>query len=180
MNGISRRMVMGGLASLTLASSTQARTLEEVRTAADDGEILSQRYAADGDGRRSIVLTLHGNGGFEVNARGYARYPEALAAAGIDAWLVHYYTSADAQALDPKTTTRESRGAYNAGRFAGWSRRASSVVGAALARPSATAASAFSASRSAASSRRRRRATMRALRRSPCSTPGCRTGPWRR
>src|SRR5262249_49698366 len=71
----------------------------------------------------------------EVSPRGYARYAEALATAGIDAWLVHWATAADARALDPKTSTRESRGAYNTGRFAGWSRRVSSVVSAALARP---------------------------------------------
>jgi carboxymethylenebutenolidase len=135
MNNISRRMALGGLAALTLANHAQARTIDEVRTAADEGEVLSQRYAADGEGKRPIVLALHGNGGFEINSRGYARYPDALAAAGIDAWLVHYDTGADARALDPKTTTRESRGAYNAGRFTGWSRRISSVVSAVLARP---------------------------------------------
>jgi hypothetical protein len=40
------------------------------------------------------VLVLHGSGGLERNARGYAR-AQALAAAGIDAWLVQYGTVAD-------------------------------------------------------------------------------------
>ncbi len=138
MHDISRRAALGGLAALALANGAQARTIEEVRTGADDGEVAARRYAADGGGQRPAVLALHGTGGFELDADGYARYADALAAAGIDAWLVHYYTAADAQALDLTTSTRESRGAYNARRFAGWSRRVSAAVSAALARPDST------------------------------------------
>src|ERR1700722_896367 len=138
MHDISRRAALGGLAALGLANGAQARTIEAVRTAADDGEVAARRYAAAGAGKCPAVLALHGTGGFELNPEGYARYADALAAAGIDAWLVRYYTAAAAQALDLKTSTRESRGAYNAGRFAGWSRRVSAVVSAALARPDST------------------------------------------
>src|ERR1700722_393327 len=132
MHDISRRAALGGLAALGLANGAQARTIEAVRTAADDVEVAARRYAAAGAGKCPAVLALHGTGGFELHPDGYARYADALAAAGIDAWLVRYYTAADAQALDLKTSTRESRSAYNAGRFAGWSRRVSAVVSAAL------------------------------------------------
>jgi carboxymethylenebutenolidase len=138
MNDISRRIVLGGLATFTLGSRARARTIEEVRVAADDGEILARRYPADGDGKRPAVLALHGSRGVELDPNAYARHAEALAAAGIDAYLVPYFTAADAQAHDPKTSTPESRGAYNSGRFAGWSRRVSSVVSAVLARPGST------------------------------------------
>ena len=107
MNDITRRTTLGGLATLTLANGAQARAIGEIRIAANDGEVLAQQYAAARDGKRAIVLALPGTGGFELNPRGYARYPEALAAPGIDAWLVDYATAADARA---RSIRRRARG----------------------------------------------------------------------
>ena len=81
------------------------------------------------------VLILHGTRGVELNHRAYERYANALAAAGIDTYFARYLTSADKRAFDPKTSTRESRAAYDMGRYEGWTRRVSSVVTAILARP---------------------------------------------
>jgi carboxymethylenebutenolidase len=93
------------------------------------------RYAADRVGKRPAVLVLHGNRGVEFNPRAYERYANALAAGGIDAYLVGYFTAEDYQALDPKKSTPESRDAYTRGRFEGWTERTSSVVTAILERP---------------------------------------------
>jgi carboxymethylenebutenolidase len=81
------------------------------------------------------VLVLHGTRGVELNPRAYERYANALATGGIDAYLVRYFTAQDYRALDPKTSTRDSRDAYNTGRFKAWTRQISSAVTRILARP---------------------------------------------
>jgi carboxymethylenebutenolidase len=64
----------------------------------------------------------------------YERYAAALAATGIDACLLRYFTAADAPVFDPKTT-RDMREAYETRRFDGWSKRVSAAASAVLARP---------------------------------------------
>jgi carboxymethylenebutenolidase len=93
------------------------------------------RYAADRVGKRAAVLVLHGTRGVELKPRAYERYANHLATGGIDGYLVHYFTAADYQALDPNTSTRETRDVYDTGRFDGWGKRITSVVTAILARP---------------------------------------------
>jgi carboxymethylenebutenolidase len=77
---------------------------------------------------------LHGTRGFEFKLTAYERYAQALAAKGIDAYLLHYFTAADAPAFDRRKTPREKREAYEAARFDGWAKRVSAVVTAILAR----------------------------------------------
>jgi carboxymethylenebutenolidase len=84
---------------------------------------------------RAAALILHGARSVELDPRAYERYATALGDAGLDAYLARYFTAAAARALEPKTSPRESRSAYNSMRFTGWSRRMASVVGAVLARP---------------------------------------------
>jgi carboxymethylenebutenolidase len=86
------------------------------------------RYAADRVGKRPAVLVLHGARGVELKPRAYERYANHLATGGIDAYLARYFTAADHQALDPKTSTHETRDVYETGRFDGWTKRISSVV----------------------------------------------------
>jgi carboxymethylenebutenolidase len=101
----------------------------------DEGGAAIARYAADRAGKRPAALVLHGNPGVEFNPRAYERYANALAASGIDAYLVRYFTAENYQALDLKKSTPESRDAYTTGRFEGWTKRTSSVVTAILERP---------------------------------------------
>lgn len=120
---------------LAFARSARARSVEPVTVAADDGPIALERYAANRSGARPAVFVLHGARGIELEPRAYERYADSLAAADIDAYLVHYFTAADARALDPATSTPLTRSAHNTGRFDGWSRRVSLAVNAVLARP---------------------------------------------
>ena len=72
--------------------------------------------------------------GFEVRLPAYERYAQALAAKGIDAYLLRYFTAADAPAFDRSKTPQGKREAYEAARFDSWARRVSAVVTAILAR----------------------------------------------
>jgi carboxymethylenebutenolidase len=132
---VSRRVVLSSIAALALAFSSNSGSPEELNVEADQGGIDVTRYAAYRVGKRPAVLVLHGNRGVEFSTRAYERYANALAAGGIDAYLVHYFTAEDHQALDPKKSARESRDAYTTSRFEGWTARISSVVAAILERP---------------------------------------------
>lgn len=135
---IDRRTLLATLAGISTLRPALAETKEDLNIATDEGDMVVLRYAADRSGKRPGVLVLHGSGGVERNPRAYARYLDALTAAGIDAYLLRYFTTADSQALDPKASTKESREAYDARRYAGWVRRVSSVTAAILARPDAS------------------------------------------
>jgi carboxymethylenebutenolidase len=132
---VSRRVVLSSIAALALAFSSNSGSPEELNVEADQGGIDVTRYAAYRVGKRPAVLVLHGNRGVEFSTRAYERYANALAAGGIDAYLVHYFTAEDHEALDPKKSARESRDAYTTSRFEGWTDRISSVVAAILERP---------------------------------------------
>jgi carboxymethylenebutenolidase len=132
---MSRQVVLSSIAALALAFSLKSGSSEELNVEANEGGVGVTRYAADRVGKRPAVLVLHGNRGVEFSTRAYERYANALAAGGIDAYLVHYCTAEDHQALDPRKSARESRDAYTTSRFEGWTDRISSVVAAILERP---------------------------------------------
>jgi carboxymethylenebutenolidase len=134
MKTISRRAVFAGIGALAIPVPTHAALPEELSAEADEGSVALTRHAADGGGKRPAVLVLHGNRGVELKPHAYERYADQLAAGGIDAYLVRYFTAADHQALDPKTSTRETREVYETGRFDGWTKRISSAVTAVLGR----------------------------------------------
>ncbi|MGC2774239.1 MAG: dienelactone hydrolase family protein [Bradyrhizobium sp.] len=92
------------------------------------------RYEAAGTGKRPAVLILHGARGVELKPRAYERYADALASAGIGAYLVRYYNPADDRAL-AAISTREQREAYQTKRFDGWFERVSSAATAIMERP---------------------------------------------
>jgi carboxymethylenebutenolidase len=134
MQTINRRAVLGGIVALAIPVPGHAAAPEELSAEADEGSVALTRYAADRVGKRPAVLVLHGARGVELKPRAYERYANHLATGGIDTYLVRYFTAADYQALDPKTSTRETRDVYDTGRFDGWTRRISSVVTAILER----------------------------------------------
>ena len=132
---LARRAVLGGIAAAVVASIVEAVPAEELSVDAEDGIVELSRYSADRIGNRPAVLLLHGAGGIDRNVRAYERYAVRLAAVGLDAYLVRYFTLADTQALDLKTTTRETRDAYYTQRFDGWATRVCVIVSAVLRRP---------------------------------------------
>jgi carboxymethylenebutenolidase len=135
MDAINRRVALGGLALISMGYPARAATPEQLIVDADEGSIALTRYAADRAGRRPSVLLLHGSRGVELKPRAYERYADALSAKGIDAYLLRYLTAVDASALDPRTSTREGREAYETLRFEGWAKRISAVMTTILARP---------------------------------------------
>jgi carboxymethylenebutenolidase len=156
MRTISRRSILGGLALAAGFRPANADTGEKLSVATSDGGVALTRYAAEGQGKRAGVVILHGARGIELRPRAYERYANALTAAGIDAYLIRYYSPADDLALE-KMPTPEGRKAYHAGRFDAWSGRVSAASPRSLRGPTAPAGSACSVSRSAAMLRRRPR-----------------------
>jgi carboxymethylenebutenolidase len=129
-----RGTVLGSLAVVATSRPSHAAIAEKLSVPASDGDIALTRYGADGEGKRAAVVLLHGARGIELKPRAYERYANALAAEGIDAYLIRYYSPADDLALE-KITTSEDRQAYQAGRHDGWIARVSSAVTTILARP---------------------------------------------
>jgi carboxymethylenebutenolidase len=132
---VNRRIVLASIAALAIPLSAHSGLSEELNVDAAEGGVAITRYAADRVGRRPAVLILHGNRGVELKPRAYERYANALAARGIDAYLVRYFTAVDYEALDTEKGTRESRDAYTTKRFEGWTKRISSVTTAIIERP---------------------------------------------
>src|SRR5271163_4412679 len=95
---IDRRAALAGLALLFLYRPACAATPEQLSIDADGGPVALTRYAADQAGKRPSVIMLHGTHGFEFKLTAYERYARALAAKGIDTYLLHYFTPADAPA----------------------------------------------------------------------------------
>ena len=135
---VSRLVTLASIAVLALPFPANSEPPEELNVEVDAGPVAMTRYSADRVGKHAAVLVLHGNRGVEINPRAYGRYANALAAGGIDAYLVRYFTTADYEALDPKKSTRERRDAYTTGRFEGWAMPISSVVTAIVNRPDAS------------------------------------------
>lgn len=86
------------------------------------------RRAAEGMAPRPSVLLLHGSRGMELNPEAYERHAAALAAAGMDAWLLRYFSAEDTAALDARAHSAEARDAYRTRRFAGWAEEVLAVV----------------------------------------------------
>jgi carboxymethylenebutenolidase len=118
---------MGGLGVFGLP--IQARALPEDLHVATEGEpVALTRYAADPPGKRPAVLLLHRSRGIELKPRANERHAIALAAGGIDAYLVRYFTAADRTALDPTNNTPAAMDIYRTGRFPGWVERIKEVM----------------------------------------------------
>lgn len=87
-------------------------------------------FRAPGDGPRPSALLLHGAGGFDSRIANYHRYASALADAGMDAYLVYYYSPSDEARL---TTDRD----LFASRFLSWTRLVSDLAADIRKRPDA-------------------------------------------
>lgn len=130
---ISRRSVMVGLSLVATPRTLYAGLPEKSSVDAREGSVASTRFGAERTGKRPGVVVLHGARGIESHSRAYERYANALAAAGIDAYLIRYYSPADDLALEKMSTAGE-RKKYNTGRFDTWIERVSSSLTAVLER----------------------------------------------
>ena len=130
---VSRRTILVGLTSVALSVTVHGGAIESLSVDDSEGPVVLGRYSTLHDGKRSAVLILHGARGVELKPGAYERYATALAAAGIDAYLVQYFTPADREALGAESAP-EARDDYRTARFEGWAKRISSVVTAIMAR----------------------------------------------
>lgn len=88
-------------------------------------------FRAPGDAPRPAVLLLHGSLDFTHQMPGYTRFAGALAASGLDAYLVHYYSGADLTGIH----TGQNMFAV---RLPAWSKLVSEVAGAVAKAPNCT------------------------------------------
>ena len=134
MEMISRRSLLSGLTLIATSRPLLAGLSENSRVEAREGGVALTRYGAERAGKRPGVMVLHGARGVELRLRAYERYANALTAAGIDAYLIRYYSPADDLALE-KVNTPQGRKTYDTGRFDAWAERVSSALTAILERP---------------------------------------------
>ena len=73
---------------------------KDLRLTATERPVRVTYFQATGDAKRPAALLLHGAGGFERRIKDYTSYASSLANAGIDAYLVYYYSPADEVGYD--------------------------------------------------------------------------------
>ena len=80
---------------LFLAATANAADGQKMVLPAQERQVHVTYFRAPGDGPRPAALLLHGANGFDSQIGGYSAYASELAAHGIDAYLVYYYSDAD-------------------------------------------------------------------------------------
>ena len=86
------------LALAVLMGSTLAHAEisgKELKLPATERMVRVSYFHAPGEAKRPAALLLHGAGGFDRRIHDYNRYAAAVADAGIDAYLVYYYSAED-------------------------------------------------------------------------------------
>ena len=125
---------MTGIAALLTSIPAHGAPGEQFSVTSGNDSLPVSRYAATVAGKRPAVIVLHGSRGIELRLRAYERYADALSAKGIDVYFLRYMTPADTAALTPKSSTHESRDAYDTTRFDDWANTVSATVTAILGR----------------------------------------------
>jgi carboxymethylenebutenolidase len=107
---------------------------QQLTIPASERPVTVTRYAAPGEGKRPAVIILHGNGGLTARTMPhYARYAAALAAQGIDGYIVDYYSHDDARGM--ASAKGGTRGRIARARFRPWTLLIAEIVNAILERP---------------------------------------------
>ncbi|MBX7199153.1 MAG: dienelactone hydrolase family protein [Rhodospirillaceae bacterium] len=73
---------------------------KDIKLPATEREVRVTYFHAPGEAKRPAALLLHGAGGFDRRLKEYFAYASTLANAGIDAYLVYYYSAADEAGYD--------------------------------------------------------------------------------
>ena len=104
------------------AGTAQADQGQKLVLPAQERQVHVTYFRAPGDSPRPAALLLHGANGFDSQIDGYDAYASELAANGIDAYLVYYYSPADEENMfgGNDVFTR---------RYAAWTRLISDVAG---------------------------------------------------
>ena len=104
---------------------------ERLTVPASERPVTVTRYAAAGEGKRPAVVIVHGINGITAQSMPhFVRYAAALAAQGIDAYIVAYYSRDDVSSMESM-----ERGHVIRTRFGPWTREVADVVTYVLARP---------------------------------------------
>lgn len=90
-------------------------------------QVPARRFAAPGTGKRPAVLLLHGRNGLDRFRSHYEDYARAIAASGLDAYLLSYYDDTDSREATQEDAT--ARRAYANRRIADWARLIRDCVG---------------------------------------------------
>ncbi|PDT91696.1 carboxymethylenebutenolidase [Bradyrhizobium sp. Y36] len=126
---------MTGLAAILSPVTARGATIEQFDVTSGHDSLTVSRYAAATAGKRPAVIVLHGSRGIELRLRAYERYADALSVKGIDTYFLRYMTPADTAELMARSSTAESRKAYDAERFDGWADTVSVTVTTIVGRP---------------------------------------------
>jgi carboxymethylenebutenolidase len=102
-------------------------TVREITLSGIEGCISFKLWPGCREAPRPAVIILHDVHGIEASSAVYARYADAIATQGMDAFLVSYYTDADAEAM--KSPDQASRRVHFNARLRNWSNRIGEVVG---------------------------------------------------
>lgn len=121
-------LLLAGVPHVARAADIDARPVV-VQTALR--AVTVQYFAAPGGDARPAVVILHGVQGIDAFPDFYRRYAAAIAASGIDAYLVPYYD--DAELARAKGIAGKERRAVFDDRCRAWSSLVSEVVSSALA-----------------------------------------------
>ncbi len=73
---------------------------KDIQLPATERPVRVTYFQAPGDAKRPAALLLHGAGGFERRIKDYTSYASSLATAGMDAYLVYYYSPSDEAGYD--------------------------------------------------------------------------------
>lgn len=107
--------------------------VRSVMIATPEHPVEARLFSAPGAHKRPAVVLLHGRGGLDRFQGYYEQFAQAIARAGMDAYVLSYYLGADQEQANAEDKT--VRQAFFAKRLKAWSLLVRAVVDAALARP---------------------------------------------
>src|ERR1700704_1446877 len=104
-------LAMAALLSSILCSGASAAEIvgQKIILPAKERQVHVTYFRAPGDAPRPAALLLHGAGGFDRQIANNNRYAAQLAAQGIDAYLVYYYSDMDDKMMSNGVNVFEDR-----------------------------------------------------------------------
>jgi carboxymethylenebutenolidase len=105
------RFLFAALALLAFAGEVSAADIEGTKMTlpASERQVRVTYFRAPGEAPRPAALLLHGAGGFDRRLADNSRYAAMLAEAGIDAYLVYYYSDLDEKMMFSGLNVFENR-----------------------------------------------------------------------
>ena len=111
MNRIARSWLLSLALLAFFGSAASAAEIpgKKITLPSSERQVHVTAFKAPGDAPRPAALLLHGAGGFDRRIAEYNRYASTLANAGIDAYLVYYYSDADEKSMSSGLDVFERR-----------------------------------------------------------------------